>query len=116
MNHLVSKGVKMENKFIVFYMDEEGLSSLDYSVRDHGFIHGYYETLQAIENNQQKIYTTQLSLLHANLFEKGYRIFVREKNDDMFEIKLGYENDRTNREIKVFHNLEKMLIAGEFNI
>lgn len=104
----------MKEKLIVFYMNEEDLSILDYGLRDHGFTHGYYETLQALENNQQKIYTTQLSLLHANLFEKGYRIFIREKKDDMFEIKLGSENERTNREIKVFHNLEKMLIAGEF--
>lgn len=59
----------MGDKFIEFFMDEE---DIDY-LCDVEFKHGYYETLQAIQNNEEKIYTTQLSLLHASLFEKGYK-------------------------------------------
>jgi len=99
----------MEDKFIAFFMDEEDLDTLAVE----SFKHGYYETLQAIENNESKIYTTQLSLLDTSLFIKGYKIFIREKDKDLFEIKLGV-NDRTNREIKLEYNLEKLLLRGEF--
>lgn len=99
----------MGDKFIAFFMDEEDICDLCVD-----FKHGYYDTLLAIDRNDNEIYTTQLSLLGTYLFEMGYKIFVREKHKELFEIKLGTENDRTSREIKMGHNLEKLLIAGEF--
>lgn len=87
----IKKGIIMDEKFIVFFMDEEDIENLQCD-----FKHGYYETLKSIYDNEPKIYTTQLSLLHGSLFEKGYKIFVRERDKDMFEIKLG-KNERTGR-------------------
>ena len=89
-------------------MDEEDNEYLCVDVK-----HGYYETLKAIENGEKNIYTTQLSLLKTSLFGKGYKVYVREKDKDIFEIKLG-RNERINRKIRERHNLEKMLINGEF--
>ena len=97
-----------KEKFIAFFMDEDDIENLCVD-----FKHGYYETLKAIEDGECKIYTTQLSLLKTSLFKKGYKVYVREKEKDMFEIKLG-ENERTNRKIRWWHNLEKLLFTGEF--
>ena len=77
--------------------------------------HGYDDTSCALYRENEEILTTQISLLHAKLFHCGYRIFVREHDENTFEIKLG-DNERTNRIIRDCHNLEKMLIAGEFDI
>ena len=100
------KKVQNKEKFIAFFMDEEDIEDICVD-----FKHGYYETLKAIESGEENIYTTQLSLLKTSLFRRGYKVYVREKDKDMFEIKLG-TNERTNKEIKECHNLEKMLIAG----
>ncbi|WP_206459393.1 hypothetical protein [Anaerovorax sp. IOR16] len=98
----------MEDKFIVFFSDEEDIEDLACE-----FKHGFYETEIAIIDSETQIYTTQMGLLNTRLFELGYRVFVREMNNDMFEIKLG-DNERTNREIRMGHNLFKMWCAGEF--
>lgn len=60
------------------------------------------------------INTTQMGLLHTRLFEFGYRIFIHESENEFYEIVPGGENERTNREIKMRHNLFKMWQAGEF--
>jgi hypothetical protein len=99
----------MRSKMITFFMDEEGTDELVIH-----FKHGYYETLKSIESEEPEIYTTQLSLLRTSLFTRGYRIFIRERNDDLFEITLG-DCSRTNREIRLSHNLEKMLLTGVFS-
>ena len=47
------------------------------------------------------------------IVDKGYRLFIHISNSDEFEItETGC--DRTNRELRYAHNLEKMLIGNAF--
>lgn len=80
---------------------------------NNGFFYAsYLDTLEAISKNEKRIDTTQPHFLH---FSYGYRLFVHTDSNDLdgHEITLG-ECEGTNREIRVAHNIEKMLIAGEF--
>lgn len=72
----------------------------------------YYSTLWSIEEEDEKIVSTQVILCTTKLFELGYRIFVHDFKG-IYEIKLG-KNDCTNREIKMSHNLPKLILNGEF--
>ncbi len=93
-------------KKITFYMN--GICN------ESKILHGYENTLRAIQENRPDIHTTQIMLLKGSLFEKGYRIFVQETDAEVFEIKLGTDNERTDREIRTGHNLANLLVVGEF--
>ena len=72
------------------------------------------DTQKQIEENQQVIYTTQMGLLSTRLFEDGYRIIIHESETCAYEIKLGKENTRTNRIIRMGLNIFNLWRAGEF--
>lgn len=61
------------------------------------------------------VMTIQVCTISTLLFTKGYRIFVHDKPDSKFEITLG-KCERTNREIRMGHNLERMILTGEFEL
>ena len=60
------------------------------------------------------ILTFQVITCTTELFRRGYRVFIHAAPDDEYEITLG-KNERTSREIRMWHCLYKMILAGEFD-
>ena len=81
-----------------------------------GTVHTYKLTELLIEVESELIVTTQILLCTTDLFRKGYRIFIHPVEGNPFEIKLGDNSPYTNKEIRMGHNLYKMLISGTFDI
>lgn len=76
--------------------------------------HCWKTTRNQLDIGKSIINTTQMGFLHTGLFDLGYRIFIHKSQDESYEIVLGSPNERTNREIKMGHNLFKMWESGEF--
>lgn len=94
-------------KEIHFYEYNDTREELD-------MIHSWNDTMEAIGISKVNINTTQMGLLSTDLFSLGYKIFVHESSEESYEIVLGDDNTRTNRTIRVAHNLFKMWRANEF--
>ena len=76
-----------------------------------------YNVLQDLksESHFSKVYvTTQMCFIDSVWFSYGFRIFVHDSTGT-FEIKLGSENERTHRCIRMTHNLFRMWENGEFS-
>ena len=83
--------------------------------KEYGFIvyHSWKTVSDMIKRNENIIHTTQMGLMSMDLIEQGYKIFVHDDLDDMYEIKLG-SNDRTEKCLRLAHNIFKMWRAGAF--
>lgn len=81
-------------------------------------IHSWTGTEHAILTEQEIIKTTQMGLMSMRLIsDYGYRIFVHDDTlnfDSCYEIRVG-DNERTNREIRIAHNIFRMWRAGAFD-
>jgi hypothetical protein len=67
----------------------------------------------ALNNNSDRIDTTQSHVCSTKWLVKGFRIFVHMIDGEVVELKLGYV-DGCDREIRIAHNLEKMLLSNCF--
>lgn len=74
----------------------------------------FYNSMLLFEHPELRksniLHTTQPHFLS---FHYGKRLFVHTPSGEVHEITLG-RCDGTNRYIKIGHNLEKLLISGEF--
>lgn len=101
-----------EERIITFHINEKS------ELFGHRVINGYHETQRAIYDREPSIRTTQMCFLSTKLFDMDYRIFIYEEDEDdrQYEIKLGTDNKRTKREIKMSSNLLKLWKSGEFEL
>ena len=83
---------------------------------------GDYDTMEDILSDRREnprvndyILTTQMCFLSTDWIEMGYKIFVHDITGD-YEVRLGEDNERTHRYIRMGHNLFKMWHNGEFAI
>lgn len=93
-----------------------------YENNDPGVIHGYHETKKAILSGNN-VKTTQMAWLTMELFSyyKFTDIWIYDTKDDFFNIHYDINTDkitcsRTEKSLRLAHNIERMWKAGAFNI
>lgn len=85
-----------------------------YQPKDVDCYVSYNNTKRAIDLNESIINTTQIHFCHNKfIYDRGYTIYIHGESGRVVKIdKNGTES--TNRRIREEHNLEKLLISGEF--
>ena len=79
-------------------------------------LHDYTSVNNAILGGMEVLHTTNTHFCNTKyIVDLNYRIFAHMKNECV-EIKLGSNNKNTSREIKIGHNLEKLLLSNEFGL
>lgn len=88
---------------------DPGIDEMD----KYEILFSFHDTQIAITEGRHIIHTTQPHILQ---FRYGYRLFVHVMHDDLtgHEITLG-DCEGTERIIREGYNIEKMLVAGEFD-
>lgn len=69
----------------------------------------FEETKRALNTGKKIIYTTQTYFLQTDRISEGYRLFIHAPSEE-FEIKLGGDNNWTEKEIRLAHNLCKLIL------
>ena len=92
-----------------------------YNTNEKDVLVSYKETKEATDvflrgvlNEDLVIKTTQTRFISTLYLQANIRLFIHFGNDNTTEVKLGRDNERTEREIKPGHNLENLVLAGEF--
>ena len=73
----------------------------------------YNETLLETNKGTSIIHTTQIHFCNTHMFEKEYTIYVHDGGKKMAKLNLGTV-ECTPRYIRAGHDLERLLLAGEF--
>ena len=89
------------------------LGEVDKNTRD--IICNSLHDIEVLKKYGKTIHTEQIVSCTTELFTEGYHIFIHPFEGKEFEITLG-DCERTSREIRMGHNLYKLLIAGTFDI
>lgn len=110
-----TKGDPKDKKEIHVYLDF--IHNYSAEVMPYGYYvgisHSRSELQRDIEEEKNIIFTTQTSACKTEYLELGYRIFVYLLDGTVKELKFGHI-DGLNKDIRMAHNLEKMLISGMF--
>ena len=87
------------------------LGNVDKNTRD--IICNSLHDIEVLKKYGKTIHTEQIVSCTTELFTEGYHIFIHPFRGEEFEITLG-DCERTDREIRMAHNLFRMLISGAF--
>ena len=74
----------------------------------------YYDTLTALDSGIEQVHTTQPHFCSFDWVVKGYDLFLHFSSGKTINPKLG-KNDFTPKDLRVAHNLERMLLPMEYN-